>query len=147
MNVIIAPNLNKTSERINPSGDIIDPKTGGILRKNESGYIPTQNDIAKMDERIEQPSQNSSPIEKKIEDIRVKQEIALTHKLNQAFTKGLNKDSDPSKRSLLEMPIESLIKILPLITDKNIVSKMFISLQRPEISILPPFVTRTISTI
>lgn len=45
-NVIISPNIVKESARINNNGDIINPKTKQIIERNESGYMPTTEELA-----------------------------------------------------------------------------------------------------
>lgn len=35
-----SPSIKKTSERINPNGDIVNPKTKEIIQKNEQDFIP-----------------------------------------------------------------------------------------------------------
>ncbi len=46
MNTIISPNIKKTSERIDPQGNIINPKTKEIIRPNTQEYIPTPEEQA-----------------------------------------------------------------------------------------------------
>ncbi len=46
MTVLISPNIKKESVRINPNGDEIDPKTKQIIKKNETGYVPTADELA-----------------------------------------------------------------------------------------------------
>lgn len=55
---------------------------------NIDGKLSPSERIRKQRERLEE--RNKIMVEKKIEDIRVKQEVALSKKLNDAFTKGLN---------------------------------------------------------
>ena len=40
MTVVIAPNIKKVSERIDPSGNIINPRTREIIKPIESEYVP-----------------------------------------------------------------------------------------------------------
>ena len=39
-NVIISPNIRKTSERIDPSGNIINPRTKQVIQHAEPEYAP-----------------------------------------------------------------------------------------------------------
>lgn len=43
--VVIAPNLKKTSVRIDPAGNEIDPKTKKIIKAKEPEYVPTKEEI------------------------------------------------------------------------------------------------------
>lgn len=49
MTTIISPNIKRTSERINPDGDVINPKTKQIIQKNEQNYVPTPEELARID--------------------------------------------------------------------------------------------------
>lgn len=40
MNTFISPNLKRTSERIDPSGNIINPRTKQVIQQTEPEYIP-----------------------------------------------------------------------------------------------------------
>jgi opacity protein-like surface antigen len=64
---------------------------GGALEMDEiqvDGKLSPSELLRKRREKLEE--RNKIMVEKKIENIRVKQEIALTNKLNDAFTNGLN---------------------------------------------------------
>lgn len=45
--VIISPNIKRESVRINPAGDIINPKTKQIIQPNKPDYTPTIEEINK----------------------------------------------------------------------------------------------------
>lgn len=46
-NVVISPNIRKTSERIDPNGNIINPRTRKIIQENTPEYIPSPEEITK----------------------------------------------------------------------------------------------------
>lgn len=95
MNTIISSNLKRTSERIDPGGNIINAKTKQIINPVEPEYVPPvatpealqaptpivntpSNPISKMDEMI------NKLVEKKIEEI-VAQKVAK--KVEEALSK------------------------------------------------------------
>ena len=45
-NVVISPNIKKTSERIDPQGNIINPRTKQIIQQNTLEYVPTPQAMA-----------------------------------------------------------------------------------------------------
>lgn len=40
MNVVVSPNIKRTSERIDPAGNVINPRTRQIVQPVEQPYIP-----------------------------------------------------------------------------------------------------------
>lgn len=46
MTTVISPNIKRTSERINPNGDVINPKTKQVIAPNTQEYIPTPEEAA-----------------------------------------------------------------------------------------------------
>lgn len=55
--VILSPNVKKESVRIDTYGNIIDPKTGEILKANVPDYVPTKEEIeAKINMPKEPPA-------------------------------------------------------------------------------------------
>lgn len=87
MNTFISPNIKKTSEMINPNGDVIDKKTRQVIEPNiedvipvsatetpsvESKMPPTSNGIADKIESMVQAKLNArieEMVEKKVADI------------------------------------------------------------------------------
>jgi len=74
MTTVISPNIHKESDRIDPQGNIINPKTKQVIQSNEPEYIPTQEEINKS--VAPQPvSKIDELINKKIEEI-INQKVA-----------------------------------------------------------------------
>jgi len=48
MAVVISPNIKKTSERIDVQGNIINPRTKKVIQSNQTEYIPTPEEVAKI---------------------------------------------------------------------------------------------------
>ena len=78
--------------------------------------------LKKRREKLEE--RNKLMVEKKIEDIRVKQEIALTNKLNDAFTKGLNNLNEDKKEDTVKVaqaaPVAPQPVVQPVVIEKVI---------------------------
>lgn len=76
MNTIISPNIKKTSERIDPQGNIINPRTKEIIAPNTQEYIPTPEEQA-----IVSPQATESPVVNVVTGRTlkvIKEEIAAT---------------------------------------------------------------------
>lgn len=63
MNVIISPNIKRQSDRINPNGEVIDPRTRQVIKHSVPEYVPTAEDIRVLEEKSAQ-SAVQSPVEK-----------------------------------------------------------------------------------
>lgn len=61
MNTIISPNIKKTSERIDPSGNIINPRTKQIVKPVEPEFVPPTPEIIHTASPVE-PPQLSNPL-------------------------------------------------------------------------------------
>lgn len=59
-NVIISPNIKRVSERIDPSGNVINPVTKQVVIPNTPEYIPTVEDMTPK--TVVQPVVSSSPL-------------------------------------------------------------------------------------
>ena len=51
--VFISPNLKRTSERIDPNGNVINPATKQIIIPKEEEYVPPSTPIATLEAKIE----------------------------------------------------------------------------------------------
>ena len=79
----------KAQDMLDDTEDLL--QDGGAIQMdtmNIDGKLSPSERLRKQRERLEE--RNKMMVEKKIEDVRVKQEIALTNKLQDAFNKGLN---------------------------------------------------------
>lgn len=56
-NVYIDPNLRKTSERIDPQGNIINPRTKQVIQPVEEDYIAPQEATSEAPKTLPQPLQ------------------------------------------------------------------------------------------
>lgn len=57
MNTFISPNIKRTSERINPNGDVINPKTKQVISQNTQEHIPSQEEVsATLPQATESPT-------------------------------------------------------------------------------------------
>ncbi len=56
MTTIISPNIKKVSERIDPQGNVIDPRTKQIIQKNEQDYVPSPEQLAQVSPEATKPS-------------------------------------------------------------------------------------------
>ena len=80
MNTIISPNLKRTSERIDPAGNVIDIKTKQIIKPVEPEYVPPVQTTTpelpseKIDKKVETKigSKIDEMINKKIEELVAK---------------------------------------------------------------------------
>lgn len=66
MVTIISHNLKKTSERIDPQGNIINPKTKQVIAQNNQEYIPSPEELARVDNTTQPDSildATASPME------------------------------------------------------------------------------------
>jgi outer membrane protein W len=80
---------------------------------NIEGKLSPSEQLRKRREKLE--DRNKLMVEKKIEDIRVKQEIALTNKLNSAFTKGLNNLNEDKVEVKQAAPVAPVVAPQPII--------------------------------
>ena len=56
--VIISPNIKRESVRIDPSGNVIDPRTKRVIEKKEAEYVPLPQELVSTtapDPQIAQP--------------------------------------------------------------------------------------------
>jgi opacity protein-like surface antigen len=87
--VTIAAANAKAQDMLDESEDLL--QDNSVLQMDDiqiDGKLSPSEQLRKRREKLEE--RNKNMVEKKIEDIRVKQEIALTNKLQDAFNKGLN---------------------------------------------------------
>jgi opacity protein-like surface antigen len=86
------------------------------------GKLSPSERLRQRREKLEE--RNKLMVEKKIEDIRVKQEIALTNKLNTAFTKGLNNLNEDKKEDTVKVaqaaPVAPQPVVQPVVVEKII---------------------------
>ena len=92
MNTIISPNLKRTSERIDPAGNVINARTKEIIKPIETEYVPPvapveapqaptpivnepSGGLSKMDEMI------NKLVEKKVEEMVAKKVEEALNKL------------------------------------------------------------------
>ena len=61
MNVIISPNIKRESERINPNGEVIDPRTKQVIKHSAPDYVPTAEDFRRLEEKSARSENLSSP--------------------------------------------------------------------------------------
>jgi opacity protein-like surface antigen len=102
---------------------------GGALEMDTiqvEGKLSPSELLRKRREKLEE--RNKLMVEKKIEDIRVKQEIALSNKLNDAFTKGLNNLNEDKVQVVQAAPVVAPQPIMapapaPIIIEKVIETK------------------------
>ena len=84
MTTYISPNLKKVSERIDPQGNVIDPRTKQIIQKNNQEYTPTPEELARVDTTTQPdpvPQATESPTVKATSERTlktIKEEIAAT---------------------------------------------------------------------
>jgi hypothetical protein len=101
-NVIISPNIKRESVRINPSGDIIDPRTKQILQQNKPDYTPTMEEIRQTmtpPEAIIAPTTNAN---QQSGALSILDQIAEAEK-NLANLKELKKLKIAEKKAELEL--------------------------------------------
>lgn len=79
-NVIISPNIKRESVRIDPAGNIINPKTKEIVKPIEPEYIPPTPEPVAQPQAIEKPSKIEEIISNKIEAI-------INRKIEEALNK------------------------------------------------------------
>ncbi len=60
MAVVISPNIKKESVRINPDGNIIDPKSKKVIQKEEAPYIPSTEELNKFVQSPQAPVGNAT---------------------------------------------------------------------------------------
>lgn len=88
MNTIISPNIKKESERIDPAGNIINPKTKQIIKALEPEFIPPI--VQPSQEVITTPMENKvgSKIDEMINNL-VEKKVAeiVTRKVEEALSK------------------------------------------------------------
>lgn len=70
MNVIVDPNLKKVSERINPNGDIINPRTKEIITPNLPEYVEPIQTPANVLQPTPQPVSTTLSIQQQIEEAK-----------------------------------------------------------------------------
>lgn len=70
MNVIIDPNIKKVSERINPNGDVINPKTKEIITPNLPEYVEPVQTLATVPQPVPQPVSTTLSIQQQIEEAK-----------------------------------------------------------------------------
>jgi opacity protein-like surface antigen len=110
---------------------------GGALEMDTiqiDGKLSASELMKKRREKLEE--RNKLMVEKKIEDIRVKQEIALTNKLNDAFTKGLNNLNEDKVQVvqaapvIAPAPVAPAPVIQPVIVETKIVEKEEVKIEK-----------------
>ncbi len=92
MGVFISPNLKKTSERIDTSGNVIDPKTKQILKTNESEYVPPVEVVANP---VIETTQTD-----KVEIVSTNPNLSITEQIEAA--KQLVLDLEQKKKEIIE---------------------------------------------
>ena len=81
-NVVIAPNIKRTSDRIDPAGNIINAKTKEIIKPIEQEYIPPTPVVEPIVEQVEKPSSKLDEIiSRKIEELVAKKVEEILNKL------------------------------------------------------------------
>ena len=70
MNVIIDPNIKKVSERINPNGDVINPRTKEIITPNLPEYVEPVQTLATVPQPAPQPVSTTLSIQQQIEEAK-----------------------------------------------------------------------------
>jgi hypothetical protein len=86
MTVVISPNIKKTSVRIDPSGNIINPRTKEITQPVEAEYVPPTQPIQPTPIPDDSPVKGNPP--SKIDDmISKKIEEIINKKIEEALSK------------------------------------------------------------
>ncbi len=84
-NVIISPNVKRTSERIDPGGNVIDPRTKQIIQPVVPEYVPPVADEVPLQDL---PTSTATPSISKIDEmINKKIEDMVARKIEEAFSK------------------------------------------------------------
>lgn len=65
MNTIISSNLKRTSERIDTTGNVINPRTKQIIKPVETVYVPP---VAPLPEALQDPTFNPLSIQQQIDE-------------------------------------------------------------------------------
>lgn len=97
-NVVISPDIQKTSERINTNGDIINPRTKVVIKPNAPEYIPTPEEIAKAiaPKAPESPTSNvnekSSPMDIQAQIEQAKANLAHLEDLKKQKIEEMKKE-------------------------------------------------------
>lgn len=92
MTVVISPNIKRTSERIDPAGNIINPRTKQVIAPVQPeyvappeapqapvAYVPTQNNPLSIQEQIDEAKANLAKLEelKKLKIAEMKAQLEL----------------------------------------------------------------------
>lgn len=92
MNTIISNNIKRISERIDTSGNVIDPRTKQIIKPNVIEVVSQQDMIPKQQETTQRETPIETPVESKVgskieEMINRKIEALVAKKIEEALSK------------------------------------------------------------
>lgn len=107
----------KAQDMLDDTNDLL--QDGGAVEMpdmNLEGKLSPSERMRKNRERLEE--RNKMMVEKKIEDVRVKQEIALTKKLQESFEKGLNNMGEDKVQVAQAAPVAPAPVVAPTVIER-----------------------------
>lgn len=107
----------KAQDMLDDTNDLL--QDGGAMQMDDinlDGKLSPSERLRKNRERLEE--RNKVMVEKKIEDVRIKQEIALTKKLQDSFDKGLNNMGGDTVQVAQAAPQLAPAPVVPTVIEK-----------------------------